>query len=69
MHNTEADALVLRLAQTQHGVVARWQLIGARIPATLINGRIARRRLEPVAPRVYRVPGIDGPRRDRRRAA
>lgn len=62
MRTADIDALILRLARTQHGNVARWQLVPAGVPATLLDERLKRRRLERVARSVYRVPGLDGPR-------
>ena len=63
MRTAEVDALILQLAGTQHGIVARWQLLPAGVSATLLDQRLARRRLERVARGVYHVPGSDGPRR------
>lgn len=64
MRTADVDALILRWAGIQHGMVARWQLVPAGVPATLLDERLKRRRLERVARTVYRVPGLDGPRAD-----
>ncbi len=64
MRSADVDELVLGLAQSQHGIVARWQLVPAGVPRTLIDERIKRRRLDRVVLNVYRVPGLGGPRRD-----
>lgn len=64
MRSIDVDGIILGLAQPQHGIVARWQLVPAGVPFTLIDERVKRRRLELIVRRVYRVPGIDGPRRD-----
>jgi very-short-patch-repair endonuclease len=60
VRTADVDALILRLAAAQHGIVARWQLVPAGVPATLLDERVKRRRLERVARCVYRVPGLDG---------
>jgi very-short-patch-repair endonuclease len=62
MRLPDVDALILRLARGQHGIVARWQLVPTGVPRTLLDERVKRRRLERVARSVYRVPGLDGPR-------
>jgi len=66
MHAADADmdALILRVAAPQHGVVARWQLLPAGARTTLLDERVKRRRLERVARCVYRVPGLDGTHAD-----
>ena len=56
----EIDDTILRLAVAQHGVVARWQLARAGIPATLIDERVKRRRLQRVERCVYRIPALSG---------
>jgi very-short-patch-repair endonuclease len=62
MRPAEIDALILRLARAQHGIIARWQVVPAGVPRTLLDERVRRRRLERVARGVYRVPGLEGPR-------
>lgn len=64
MQPADIDALILRLARVQHGIVARWQLVPAGVPRTLLDERVKRRRLERVARSVYRIPGLEGPRAD-----
>jgi len=64
MRPAEIDALILRLARAQHGILARWQFVPAGVPRTLLDQRVKRRRLERVARSVYRVPGLEGPRAD-----
>lgn len=56
------EETILELASAQHGVVARWQLLQAGVPATLIDDRIRRRRLEQLYRCVYRVRGLAGSR-------
>lgn len=63
MRYPDIDRLILAFAQRQHGVVARWQLVPAGVPASLIDERLKRRRLERIDRCVYGVPGLDGPRR------
>ena len=63
MHRSHVDALILKLAQPQHGVVARWQLVAAGVPRTMVDDRLKRGALERVEWCVYRVSGLDGPRR------
>lgn len=60
MGNADIDALILQLARTQHGIVARWQLVAAGVPRTLLDDRVKRGRLERRARGVYRVRGLDG---------
>ena len=62
MRRTDVDALILGIARRQHGIAARWQLVSAGVPGSLLNGRLRRGRLERVGPGVYRVPGLAGPR-------
>jgi hypothetical protein len=50
-----ADGVISRLAQRQHGVVARGQLLGAGLTAKHVRGRIERGLLHPVHPGVYAV--------------
>ena len=64
MRTADADAVILPLARKQHGIVARWQLVAAGIPVTLLDDRVKRRRLERIARAAYRVRGLDGPRAD-----
>lgn len=64
MHSADVDALILRVAAPQHGVVARWQLVSAGVPPTLLDERIKGRRLERLARGVYGVPGLSGRHRD-----
>src|SRR5690606_33275204 len=64
MHSADVDALILRVAAPQHGVVARWQLVSAGLHPTLLDERIKGRRLERLARGVYGVPGLSGRHRD-----
>lgn len=63
MLRIEVDTLILGLAQPQHGVVARWQLLAGGVARTLVDDRVKRGALEHVEWCVYRVPGLDGARR------
>jgi hypothetical protein len=49
------DGIVASIAGRQHGVVARWQLLAARIPADWIEYRLDKGTLIRVFPGVYRV--------------
>jgi very-short-patch-repair endonuclease len=50
-----ADALIAGLAERQHGVVAREQLVGLGIGADAIDGRLRAQRLLPLYRSVYAV--------------
>lgn len=56
------EEAILELASAQHGVVGRWQLVCAGVPATLIDDRVRRGRLERLQRCVYRVRGLTGAR-------
>jgi hypothetical protein len=58
----EPDGAIARLAELQHGVVARGQLRTLGLGTDAIDYRLAVRRLWVVMPSVYAV-GIDGYRR------
>jgi very-short-patch-repair endonuclease len=49
------DAVVAELAERQHGVVARWQLLGHGIGEDAVDHRLAEGRLHAVAHGVYAV--------------
>lgn len=53
----DPDALVLRLAARQHGVVTRAQLASAGITKSMLQGRVRRGRLVKVHPGVFCVGG------------
>lgn len=61
MSRIDVEAVVLRIARTQDGVVARWQLHAAGMPMPLLDDRVKRRRLQRIARGVYVVPGLEGP--------
>ncbi|CAN5896763.1 hypothetical protein BH23GEM9_BH23GEM9_34500 [soil metagenome] len=50
-----ADAVIRRIAEGQHGVVGRLQLINEGVPDHVVNYRVKRRRLEWLYRGVYRV--------------
>jgi very-short-patch-repair endonuclease len=54
------------LAERQYGVISRAQALATGMPASVLDRRVAQRRLEPVHPGVYRIPG--SPRTGRQRA-
>jgi very-short-patch-repair endonuclease len=56
------DAVIAALAEGQHGVVSRAQLLGAGIGARVIDGRLARSHLRPLHRGVYQVGPISAGR-------
>lgn len=53
------DTVIARLAERQHGAVARWQLVALGIGKTAIDKRIADGRLRRVHRGVYAVGSLD----------
>jgi hypothetical protein len=52
------DILIATFTARQHGLAARWQLLGAGITERQIKDRVARGQLVPVHPGVYRLRGV-----------
>lgn len=55
---TSPDAVIARLAERQHGVVSRAQLLHAGLSAKVIDGRLARGQLRPLHRGVFQVGPI-----------
>ena len=68
VHSLSTDAILIALAKHQHGVVARWQLLGRGVTRNQIATRLADGRLVELHRGVYLVGGI-APRRAREAAA
>jgi very-short-patch-repair endonuclease len=58
----DADDIILEIAARQHGIVARWHLLRAGVPAHTIDGRVKRGRLQRLHRCVYRVSALAGAR-------
>lgn len=59
---TDPDSLILALARRQHGVVARWQLLGAGVPRHKIEYRLRKGWFVSIHRGVYRVGPTEAPR-------
>jgi very-short-patch-repair endonuclease len=56
------ESVIAALAEKQHGVVARWQLMAAGMTAASIDWQVRRRRLHVLHRGVYRVGPLPQPR-------
>jgi very-short-patch-repair endonuclease/predicted transcriptional regulator of viral defense system len=55
------DSIMMGIAAQQHGIVARWQLLAAGVPAHVIENRQKSGRLQRLHRCVYRLAPLTGP--------